>query len=65
MRRRPAGYGKLDSWDVNISFNLGQSESSSLVANAKVKGLDMTLDNPAGFADGSWWIIGYETVIYE
>ena len=49
---RPAGYGSLDSWDVNISFNLGQSQSSSSIVNAKVEVLDMTLNDLAGFADG-------------
>ena len=45
MKRRPAGHSKPDSWDVNISFNL--------VANAKVEGLDVTPDNPIGYADKS------------
>ena len=31
-----------DSWDVNISFFLGQSQSSG---NAKEEGLDITLDD--------------------
>ena len=53
MRRRIAEHYKLDSWNILISFNLGQSESSNLVANAKVEGLDMTLDDLARFADES------------
>ena len=53
VRGRPAGLSRPDSWDVNITFNLRQPQSGSLVANAKFKGLDVTLDDPADFADGS------------
>ena len=53
MRKRSAKYSKPDSWDINISFNLGQSQNSSSVANAKVESLDMTLNNFAGFANGA------------
>ena len=42
--RRPTGRGRPDSWDVNISFLLGQPQSRG---NAKKKGLDGILDNPA------------------
>ena len=36
-----------DYQDVNISFNLGQPQSSKLSGNAKEEGLDVTLDDPA------------------
>ena len=52
MKRRPAGYNRADFWDCNINFNLGQSESNSLVANAKVKNLDVTQNDLASFANG-------------
>ena len=35
------------------------------MANAKVEGLGVTLDDPAGFADRSWWMIGCRCVIYK
>ena len=43
-RKRPTRRGKPDSWDINISFLLGQSQSS---CNAKEEGLDIILNNPA------------------
>ena len=45
--RRPAGHDRPDYQDVNISFNLGQPQSSKLSGNAKEEGLDVTLDDPA------------------
>ena len=61
--RRPTGRGRPDSWDVNISFFLGQPRSSG---DAKEEGLDVTLDDPAvqctqmgpaGWSDVSAWFI--------
>ena len=61
--RRPTGRGRPDSWDVNISFLLGQPQSSG---NAKEKSLDVTLDDPAvqctqmdpaGWSDVNAWFI--------
>ena len=40
--RRPTGRRRPDSWDVNISFFLGQPQSSE---DAKEEGLDITLDD--------------------
>ena len=45
------------------SLTLATSISTSTYG--KVEDLDVTLDNPAGFADRSWWMIGYKCVIYE
>ena len=42
--RRPNGRGRPDSRDVNISFLLGQPQSSG---DAKKEGLNVTLDDPA------------------
>ena len=39
--------------------------SISVSTCGKVEGLDVTLDNPADFTDGSWWMIGCECVIYK
>ena len=39
--------GLPDYQDINISFNLGQLQSSKLSGNAKEKGLDVTLDGSA------------------
>ena len=61
--RWPTGRGKPDFWDINISFFLGQPQSSG---NAKEEGLDVTLDDPtvqcmqmglAGWSDVSAWFI--------
>ena len=65
--RRPAGRGRPDSRDVNISFNLGQPQSSKFSGNAKEEGLDVTLDDPAAqrtYADGSWWMVRCKCVIH-
>ena len=53
LKRQLAKHDRLNFWDVNISFNLGQSQRSSSVANAKAGGLDMTLDNLVDFANES------------
>ena len=42
--RRSTGRGRPDSWDVNISFFLGQPQS---IGDAKEEGLDVTLDDLA------------------
>ena len=52
VKRPPAKHGRPDYRNVNISSKLGQSQSNSLVANTKVDGLDVTLDNQVGVADG-------------
>ena len=52
VRRRQAKHRRLDSWDINISFSLGQSQNNSSMINIKVKCLDMTLDDPTGSIDG-------------
>ena len=61
--RRATGRGRLDSWDVNISFFLDQPQSSG---NARKKGLDITLDDsavqytqmgPIKWSDVSAWFI--------
>ena len=57
MKKRPAGHDKPDSWGVNISFNL--------MVNAKVKGLDMTLNKLASYADGFWLMVQYEYIILD
>ena len=44
-KRRLAGHGKFDSQIVNISFFLGQPQSSRLSGNARKKDLDVTLDD--------------------
>ena len=54
LKKRIAGHCRLDFWNVNISFNLGQSQSNTPVANPKIKSLDVTLDDQAGIADKSW-----------
>ena len=46
---------------VGLTFKTSTSASTC----GKVKGLDVTLNDPAGFADGSWWMIGCECVIHE
>ena len=60
---QPTRCGRFDSWDVNISFFLGQPQSSD---NAKKKGLDVTLNDPvvqytqmghARWSDVSAWFI--------
>ena len=53
VKKRLAGHGGFEFWDININFNLGQLQSNSLVSNAKVEDLDVTLDNLVGFADRS------------
>ena len=35
------------------------------MANAKATRLDMTLNDPADLANGFWWMVGYQYVIYE
>ena len=52
----------MASW-ARHNLTLGTSISTSTCD--KVRGLDVTLDNPAGFADGSWWMIGCRCVIHE
>ena len=39
--------------------------STSTSTYGKVEGLDVTLDDPAGIADRSWWIMGCKCMIYE
>ena len=51
MRKRPPKHGRLDSENVNISFNLGQSKNCSLMENSKVEDLDVTLNDKASFVD--------------
>ena len=51
MERRLAKHGGPDSHNVNINFKLYQAQNKSLVANPKIKDLDITLDNPASYVD--------------
>ena len=53
VRKQPARHSRPDSWNVNISFNLGQSQSNNSMANFKIKYLDVTLDDSADFIDKS------------
>ena len=39
--------------------------STSISTRDKVEGLDVTLDDTAGFTDESWWMIGCRCVINE
>ena len=38
---------------------------TSTLTYGKVESLDVTLDDPADFADGSWWMIGCRCVIQK
>ena len=37
LKKKLNRHDKPDSWDVNISFNLGQSENGSSMVNANVE----------------------------
>ena len=51
-REEPRVSGERMASRARQSLTLGTSTSTSTCG--KVEGLDVTLDNPAGFADGSW-----------
>ena len=46
---------------IDLTFRTSISASTC----GKVEGLDVTLDDPAGFADRFWWMIGCECVIHK
>ena len=46
-------YGKSNSWNININFNLGLPQSSNSMANTKIEDFDIILDNLASFANES------------
>ena len=63
QRKEPRVSGEKMASRARHSLILETSTSTSTYD--KVGGLDVTLDNPAGFADRSWWMIRCRCVIYE
>ena len=63
QREEPWVSGERMASRVWQSLTLGTSTSTSNCG--KVEDLDVTLDDPASFADKSWWMIGCKCVIYE
>ena len=49
--------GKRIASRARLAWLLGRQHQLQLMVNAKVKDLNVTLDNPADSADESWWMI--------
>ena len=62
-QKEPQVNGKMMASRVRQSLTLGTLTSTSIYD--KVESLDVPLDDPTGFAVGSWWMIGCKCVIHE
>ena len=54
IRRRPIKYSRLNPLGISINFNLRLSQNNNSMANAKIKSLNIILNNQAGFVDDFW-----------
>ena len=65
--KKPPREAAGKQWENGQPDTVGLTLKTSISAStcSKVKGLDVTLDDLAGFADGFWWMIVCECMIHE